>query len=76
MCVHPAKWPNDARHVMLFAGTEKWSRASELQPRPHCGTREIEVDVTGEFRFEYLAAGSLQWRFQIERFTFCGYTPA
>lgn len=33
--------------------------------------REIEMDVTGDFRFEYLAEGPSLWRLQIERVTCC-----
>lgn len=33
--------------------------------------REIEVDVPGDFRFEYLAEGPSLWRLQIERVTCC-----
>lgn len=33
--------------------------------------REIEMDVPGEFKFEYLAEGPSLWRLQIERVTCC-----
>lgn len=33
--------------------------------------REIEMDVTGDFKFEYLAEGPSLWRLQIERVTCC-----
>lgn len=33
--------------------------------------REIEMDVPGDFRFEYLSEGPSLWRLQIERVTCC-----
>jgi len=33
--------------------------------------REIEMDVPGEFTFEYLAEGPSLWRLQVERVTCC-----
>ena len=33
--------------------------------------REIEMDVTGDFKFDYLAEGPSLWRLQVERVTCC-----
>lgn len=38
---------------------------------PRGVVREIEMDVPGDFTFEYLAEGPSLWRLQIERVTCC-----